>query len=384
MGLAGMARALSSSGHTGGRALRRTARSARGVLRMVAVAALTCQLGEAGQRAGEPELGVGLYGDLAVSVDQGGGRSVGVPGYLCAGRDCRSAARRLQPARPELGPAAADPGAAPARRLWPRSIATLRAAMRHVGALRVDHVMGLMRLFWIPAGASPAEGAYVSYPLQELLGILALESHRNRCLVVGKTSARCPTKYAPLSRICARCPTGCCTFRARPGASSLGRRTIPRKRWWPSLRTTCRRSRDSGKAAISRCAVSWVCSFRGGEAQPDRGARARPRPTSAGARARRAVATGDVGGPDLGTRHDTGAGARCAHVSRAYSRRAAHGPARGRAGRRWTRSTCRALRPEYGNWRRRISLSPGTLERRPALRPSCATRWPRYAISIQG
>jgi 4-alpha-glucanotransferase len=58
--------------------------------------------------------------------------------------------------------------------------------MRHYGALRLDHVMALFRQWWVAAGLSPTEGAYVHYPLQELLCIVALESLRNRCLVVGE------------------------------------------------------------------------------------------------------------------------------------------------------------------------------------------------------
>lgn len=63
---------------------------------------------------------------------------------------------------------------------------TIRAAMQLGGGLRIDHVMGLFRLFWIPENASPSEGAYVHYPADELLAILAIESHRANAVVVGE------------------------------------------------------------------------------------------------------------------------------------------------------------------------------------------------------
>jgi (1->4)-alpha-D-glucan 1-alpha-D-glucosylmutase len=149
------------------------------------------QLESVGSRAMELELGIGLYLDLAVSVDRGGAEtwanqrlyalnaSIGAPpdDFSPHGQDWG-----LPPMLPEQ---LAESAYAP-------FIATLRKNMCHAGALRIDHVMGLMRLFWVPSGGMPDDGAYVSYPLDDLLGILALESQRNRCMVVGEDLGTVP------------------------------------------------------------------------------------------------------------------------------------------------------------------------------------------------
>lgn len=65
-------------------------------------------------------------------------------------------------------------------------IALLRAVLRDRGGIRIDHILGLLRLWVVPDGASSGDGAYLAYPLQDLLNLLALESWRHRAIVIGE------------------------------------------------------------------------------------------------------------------------------------------------------------------------------------------------------
>lgn len=70
--------------------------------------------------------------------------------------------------------------------------------MNHCGALRIDHVLGLLRLWWVPKGQNASEGAYIYYPVKELLALLALESHRYKCSVIGEDLGTVPDEIVEL------------------------------------------------------------------------------------------------------------------------------------------------------------------------------------------
>jgi len=152
------------------------------------------QLAAVQARAKALGLSVGLDLDLAVSVDGAGSES-------WANQDCyvRPASIGAPPdplnllgqnwGLPPLNPENLRESA------YAPFIATLRENMRRGGALRIDHVMWLERLFWIPEGAKLGEGAYVRSPFRDLLGILALESVRNRCLVIGEDLGTVPDNF---------------------------------------------------------------------------------------------------------------------------------------------------------------------------------------------
>jgi (1->4)-alpha-D-glucan 1-alpha-D-glucosylmutase len=134
---------------------------------------------------------LGLYRDLAVGVDPEGADAWAGQQLYRSGATVGAPPDALALQGQDWGLPPIDPGALQAR-AYEDFARLLRANMRHCGALRIDHVMALMRLWWVPAGARADAGAYVAYPFDDLLGVLALESERNRCLVIGEDLGTVP------------------------------------------------------------------------------------------------------------------------------------------------------------------------------------------------
>jgi 4-alpha-glucanotransferase len=100
-------------------------------------------------------------------------------------------------------------------------VACLRNLMRHASVLRVDHTMSLHRLYWIPEGAEPKDGAYVTYPSQELYAILSNESNRHRTEVVGEDLGTVPPGVRMSMRRHGMARTWIFLGTLRPGAKRL-------------------------------------------------------------------------------------------------------------------------------------------------------------------
>ncbi|WP_205436460.1 4-alpha-glucanotransferase [Edwardsiella tarda] len=151
------------------------------------------QLADCYQQANQHTMPIGLYRDLAVGVAQGGAETWSEPELYCLQASVGAPPDILGPLGQNWGLPPMDPHTLHALGYQP-FIEMLRANMRHCGALRIDHVMSLLRLWWIPQGESASEGAYVQYPLDDLLAILALESQRNRCMVIGEDLGTVPVE----------------------------------------------------------------------------------------------------------------------------------------------------------------------------------------------
>jgi 4-alpha-glucanotransferase len=145
----------------------------------------------AAKAAGLP---IGLYLDLAVGTDAAGADTWAAPHLVASGATIGAPPDLYNRKGQNWGLPPLN-GAALREHAYRPFADLLRANMRRAGALRIDHVLGLMRLFWIPEGRPPTDGAYVAYPFDDLIGIVALESQRQCCLVIGEDLGTLPDGF---------------------------------------------------------------------------------------------------------------------------------------------------------------------------------------------
>ncbi len=149
------------------------------------------QLGEAKRLARELGMAIGLYGDYAVGVNPSGAETWANQSVYRMGAGVGAPPDPLALKGQDWGIPPQDPhalqvaGYAPFREL-------IASNMRHFGALRLDHVMALFRQWWVPVGLGATEGGYVHYPVDDLMSVLALESRRHGCMVVGEDLGTVP------------------------------------------------------------------------------------------------------------------------------------------------------------------------------------------------
>lgn len=153
------------------------------------------QLAGCAERARRAGVEFGVFGDLAIGTAPDGADTWMFRGAFALGASVGAPPDAFAPRGQDWSTPPPDPA-------WMRAegYATfarlLRAALAHCGALRIDHAMGLARLWWIPAGRPPDEGAYVRYPVDDLLGILVLESRRAGALLVAEDLGTVPPDFA--------------------------------------------------------------------------------------------------------------------------------------------------------------------------------------------
>ena len=153
-----------------------------------------CSFARAQAEARDAGMRIGLIADLAVGMDAAGSHAWARPSDLLTGLAVGAPPDINMPDGQNWGLVAFSPRALIETGFEP-FIATVRAALRHAGGVRIDHAMGLMHLWLIPHGSSAAEGAFLNYPLEDMLRLLALESHRHGAVVVGEDLGTVPPDF---------------------------------------------------------------------------------------------------------------------------------------------------------------------------------------------
>ncbi|CAG9298018.1 4-alpha-glucanotransferase [Celerinatantimonas diazotrophica] len=149
------------------------------------------QFAECAKRAIRCQMPIGLYRDVAVGVTGHGAQTWSERHYYCMDAEIGAPPDILGPLGQNWKLPPLDPQKLKQFHFQP-FIEMIRANMKGCGALRLDHVMGLLRLWWLPKGEDARHGTYVHYPIDTMLAILALESQRHRCMIIGEDLGTVP------------------------------------------------------------------------------------------------------------------------------------------------------------------------------------------------
>jgi len=139
-------------------------------------------------------MSIGLYRDLGVGIAPDGAEAWANQDLLCLGVSVGAPPDPLNLAGQDWGLPPFNPLALQ-RTGYPAWLQMIEANMAHAGALRLDHAMGLQRLYWVPAGARADQGAYVRYPADDMFALLRLASVRRHCLVIGEDLGNVPEDF---------------------------------------------------------------------------------------------------------------------------------------------------------------------------------------------
>jgi 4-alpha-glucanotransferase len=150
-----------------------------------------CDLAAAQAAARRAGMAIGLIADLAVGTDDGGSYAWGHQPDLLSGVSIGAPPDAFNGLGQDWGLTSYSPRALRRSGFAP-FIDLLRAVLRHGGGVRIDHILGLQRLWLVPHGASPRDGAYLTYPLRDLLRLVALEAWRHRAIVIGEDLGTVP------------------------------------------------------------------------------------------------------------------------------------------------------------------------------------------------
>jgi len=142
-------------------------------------------------RSAAQAMPIGFIADLAVGVDPNGSECWTQPQDMLIGATIGAPPDALNAIGQSWGLTTFSPSALH-RHGFAAFLRVLRAAMRYAGGVRLDHVMSLMRLWLVPDGARPVDGAYLRYPFDDLVRLVALESWRHRCIDIGEDLGTVP------------------------------------------------------------------------------------------------------------------------------------------------------------------------------------------------